>query len=74
MGRRILFTNVKYLVGGGQTGIPSRMRRGQNIHLYLDDSFDDIELKHLPELLHIAYNGRFICTKSTRVKVKNRKP
>lgn len=73
MGRRILFTNVKFVVGGGKSGVPQRIRRGQNVHLYLDDSFDSIDLKHLPELFDIVHEGRFVCTKSTRVKVKNRR-
>jgi len=73
MGRRILFTNVKYLVGGGKTGVPARFRRGQNIHIYLDDYFDEINLKDLPRLLHSMYNGKIVFTKSTVAKIRERR-
>ena len=68
MGNRILFTNVKYEVGGGKSGKPLRVRKHQNVHKYLQMPIEEIT----PDLLEILTEGKYVCTKLTTIKVRNR--
>ena len=65
---KILFTNIKYYVGGGKTGKPLRLRRGQNIYINIGDNIDKYTDDQLKQLLLILYKSRFQYTKSTIIK------
>lgn len=65
---QLLFTNVKYHVGGGKTGKPLRVRKGQNIYINIGDEIDQYNNKEFKILLSIWSKNTIQCTKSTVVK------
>jgi hypothetical protein len=67
MANRVLFTNVKYWVGGGKSGKPLRIRKHQNIHLTIHMPVDGIK----PYYLDILSDGKYMSTKLTKIKIRN---